>query len=365
MPLIRKNKMRGLKALINSALFSLAVTSPLMAQTPPSAPIAVASVAPKALADRLQLIRERGKLICGVNGQQLGFSSPGKDGKLQGLDIDFCKSVATAMLRDPEALTLVPLDGAKRFPALKNGEIDILARNTTATLARDTELGLEFGPVIYYDGQAVLARTDMKISSVLELKDAKICFLKGSSSIGTLDTYFKQYDIQHEAIVVDTHKDMVMALTEKRCNSASNDAAYLAGLRLALPIPSEFAVLPEFLSREPLAPAVADGQTGLSAIVRWVTFALFEAEQMGITRNNVDDMRVKGSADVKRFLGATPGVGKGLGLDDEWAYRVIKTSGNYGEIYNRHLGRETSLDIPRFLNRPWNRGGLLYAIPFR
>jgi general L-amino acid transport system substrate-binding protein len=365
MPLVRKNKMRGLKALICGALFSLTVTSQLFAQTAPQTAISVASAAPKALADRIPLIRERGKLICGVNGQQLGFSAPGKNGILQGLDVDFCRSVAAALLRDPDALTLVPLDGAKRFPALKNGEVDILARNTTATLARDTELGLEFGPIIYYDGQAILARTDMKISSVLELKDAKVCFLKGSSSIGTLETYFKQHDIPYEAIIVDTHKDMVAALNEKRCNSASNDASYLAGLRLALPIASEFAVLPEFLSREPLAPAVADGQTGLSAVVRWVIFAMFEAEQMGITRNNVDDMRVKGNADMKRFLGASPGVGKGLGLDDEWAYRVIKTAGNYGEIYNRHLGRETALDIPRFLNRPWNRGGLLYAIPFR
>ncbi len=316
----------------------------------------------------LDNIKKRGEIICGVNTGLAGFSAADSQGKWSGLDVDVCRSVAAAILKDSEKVRYVPLTAQQRFTALQSGEIDILARNTTWTLNRDASLGMHFAGVTFYDGQAFMVPTALKVKSAKQLKGATVCVQSGTTTELNMTDYSRANKLDLKPVVFEKLEAATAAYVSGRCQAYTTDASGLASIRAKeTPKPDDHVILPELISKEPLGPAVRRGDDDLFAIVKWVGYALLEAEELGITQANVDQMKKDSkNPSVMRVLGGgTEDTGKNLGLDKEWAYRAIKAVGNYGEQFERHVGPKTAIGLPRGNNELWSNGGLMYAPPVR
>ncbi len=317
-------------------------------------------------ATTIETIRQRGWLACGGSQGLPGFSSIDEKGKWTGIDVDFCRALAAVVLGDPDKVRFTPLSSKERFTALQSGEIDVLSRNTTWTQTRDTALGLNFVGVIYYDGQGFLVRKSLGVKSARELDGAAVCVNAGTTTELNLSDYFRAHGMRYSPVVFEKSDEVVSAYAAKRCDVYSTDKSGLYAQRLKLSDPAGHMILPEIISKEPLGPVVRQGDDGWFNIVRWTLFAIVGAEELGITSKNVTAL-LKSSKDpkIRRFVGTEGQAGANLGLDSEWAVRAIAATGNYGEMFDRHLGVGSRLKIERGLNELWSRGGLQYAPPIR
>jgi general L-amino acid transport system substrate-binding protein len=298
-----------------------------------------------------------------------GFALANSQGKWEGLDVDVCRAVAATLFGDSEKVKYVPLSSQQRFTALQSGEVDMLSNNTTITLTRDTALGLDFGAVTYYDGQGFLVNKKLGVKSAKELNGATVCVAPGTTTELNLADYFRANNMTFKPVVIEKVNEVRAAFFAGRCDVYTNDTSSLYATRAANPppplTPEDFVVLPEIISKEPLAPAFRHGDNQFGDIVRWSQYAMVEAEEDGITSKNVDEMLKSNNPTIKRLLGVTPGMGKALGVDEKWAYNIIKQVGNYGESFERNVGMGSPLKIKRGLNALWKDGGLQYAMPVR
>ncbi len=310
-------------------------------------------------------VKKRGKLVCGVTTGLPGFSAPDEKGNWTGIDVDTCRAVAAAMFGDATKVDFKPLTAKERFTALQSGEIDMLSRNTTWTFTRDTSLGLNFTGVNYYDGQGFLVSKKLGVKSALELSGAAICIQAGTTTELNLADYFRANKMEYTAITYDTSEETIKGFEAGRCDVLTSDQSQLYGLRTKLPDPESAVVLPEVVSKESLGPVVRQGDDEWFNVVRWALFAQLNAEELGVTSKNVDEMVKSADPGIKRLLGGEAGFGKFLGLDDKWAYYIVKHVGNYGEMFERNVGQGSPLKISRGLNALWNKGGIQYAPPVR
>ncbi|WP_242464248.1 amino acid ABC transporter substrate-binding protein [Thiococcus pfennigii] len=333
---------------------------------PWAAAILIAALAQTALADgTLATVKERGFLQCGVNTGLPGFSNADEKGSWTGLDVDLCRAVAAAVLGGADKVRFTPLTAKERLTAVQSGEVDLLARNTTWTMTRDTSLGVHFAGINYYDGQGFLVSKDLGVKSARELDGAAVCILAGTTTELNLADYFRTHGMTYEPVVFDTADQTARGFESERCDVLTSDQSQLYAQRLKLAAPDKAVVLPEIISKEPLGPVVRQGDDRWLNIVRWTLFALIEAEELGVTSGNVDAMRESRNPAIRRLLGLEGIKGSGLGLDEGWAYRAIEEVGNYGEIFARNVGEASPLKIERGLNRLWTDGGLHYAPPIR
>ena len=318
-----------------------------------------------AWAQTLNAIKDRGQLICGANGTLAGFGLPDPQGNWTGFDVDFCRAIAAAIFNDPSKIKFVPLTAKDRFTALQSGEVDVLSRNTTWTLSRDTSLGLDFAAVTYYDGQGFMVRKSLKVSSALELNDAAVCVQQGTTTELNLADYFRANHMGLKTVTFATGDEALKAYESGRCDTYTTNSSGLYGERLKLAEPAEHLVLPEIISKEPLSPAVRHGDSQWTDIVRWTHFAMVDAEELGVSKANVDEKMKSDDPETRRMLGAEGQYGEALGLTNDWVYRIIKHVGNYGEVFERTVGQGSPLKIVRGLNALWTKGGLQYGPPFR
>jgi len=327
--------------------------------------LATAIAAPGAhAADTLQAVKDRGKLACGVSQGLPGFSNPDDKGNWTGLDVDLCRAVAAAIFDDPTKVAFVPLSAKDRFAALQSGEIDVLSRNTTWTLSRDDTYGA-FTGVTYYDGQGFMVKKSLKVNSALELNSASVCVQTGTTTEQNLADYFKANNMKYEVIAFAGADETIKAYDSGRCDVFTTDMSGLYAERLKLANPADHVVLPEIISKEPLGPMVRYGDDKWFNIVKWTLFAMINAEEMGVTQKNVDEMAKSDKPDLKRAFGTDGNLGEQLGLTKDWFGRIIKAVGNYGEAYERNVGSGSKLQIARGLNQLWNKGGIQYAPPIR
>jgi len=327
--------------------------------------LAVILAAQSASAQTLQTVKDRGILNCGANGTLAGFGLPDAQGNWTGLDVDVCRAVAAAIFNDASKVKFVPLSAKDRFTALQSGEVDLLVRNTTWTLSRDTSLGLNFTGVDYYDGQGFMVRKALKVNSALELNGASVCVQQGTTTELNLADFFRAHNMQLKSVTFATANEAVKAYDAGRCDAYTSDASGLYAERLRLSNPNDHIVLPEIISKEPLGPAVRHGDDQWFDIVKWVLFAMLNAEELNITQNNVDEMVKSGNPEIRRFVGTEGNYGEQLGLTKDWAVRIIKLVGNYGESFERNVGQGSPLKIDRGLNKLWSKGGVQYAPPIR
>lgn len=322
--------------------------------------------ATSAHAATLDDVRERGELICGVTQGVPGFSSPDDEGNWSGFDVEVCRAIAAAVLDAPDAVRYVPLSNTERFTALQSGEIDVLSRTTTRTLNRDTALGLNFAPVMFYDGQGFMVRESLGVTDPMELDGASVCVSAGSTSELNVADFFNANNMSYQPVRFDRADEVLAAYDARRCDVYTSDLSGLAARRLVMQDPSEHIMLDITISKEPLAPAVRHGDDQWFDIVTWTVTALVGAEEMGVTMANMDDMAANGSPAVQRLLGSSEdNTGEWMGLDKDWAARAIAATGNYGEIWERHLGLDTPLEIERGLNELYTNGGIQYAMPIK
>ena len=326
---------------------------------------AAAVLATGAAAATLDEVKGRGELRCGVNIGLAGFSAPDDKGEWQGLDVDFCRAVAAAIFKDPAKVKFVPLSAKERFTALQSGEIDLLSRNTTWTMSRDTEQGLNFVGTIYYDGQGFLVRKALGIKSVADLAGASICVQTGTTNELNLADYFRTHALTYNPVVFEKNEEAIAAYNLGRCDAYTTDSSGLYSQRIKLADPDANVVLPEIISKEPLGPAVRQGDDQWANLVQWTLFAWLNAEEMGIAQANVEQMRNSANPEIRRLLGVEGDFGRGIGLSNDWAYEIVKHVGNYGESFERNVGKGSRLDIARGYNRLWTKGGLHYAPPIR
>ena len=318
-----------------------------------------------ATAGTLEEVRSRGELIAGVNGGVFGFSMPNDKGVWEGLDVDTARAVAAAVLGDANKVRFVALTAVQRLPALQSKEIDVLCRNTTQTLTRSTTNGLNFAQVNYYDGQGFLVPKALGVKSARELGGATVCVLPGTTTELNAADYFRSNGMPWKPVVIEQTAELNKAFFAGRCDSLTSDVSQLAAQRSVAPNPNDYIILPEIISKEPLAPVVRHGDDQWYDIVNWTMMALIQAEEFGITSKNIDQFLQSTNPGIQRFLGVDPGLGKTLGLDDDWVVKVIRQVGNYGEIFERSVGPDTPLGLERGLNALWTDGGLMYAAPFR
>jgi general L-amino acid transport system substrate-binding protein len=296
-----------------------------------------------------------------------GFAIADSQGKWSGLDVDFCRAIAAAVLKDEAKVRYVPTSAQTRITALQSGELDLLSRNTTWTLTRDTSLGLSWVGINFYDGQAFIARKSPKLKGVKDLNGSTICLESGTTTEKNVAEYFKANKISYKGIIFDSNEAALQALGSGRCQVYSADYTALAIMQAKqLKEPENFVILPEIISKEPVGPAVRRGDDEWAAVVKWVLYAMVEAEELGINKANVDSLKANSQdPSVRRFLGVSEDMGKLMGLDREWAFRIVKQVGNYGESYETNLGKDSPLKLKRNLNNLWNKGGLMYAPPVR
>ena len=313
----------------------------------------------------LDTVKQRGSLSCGVNVGLAGFSQPDDKGNWTGLDVDYCRAIAAAIFGDDKKVKYVPTTAKERFTALQSGEIDVLVRNTTWTMSRDSTLGLSFAGVNYYDGQGFMVKKSIGVKSAKELNGATVCVQTGTTTELNLADYFKVNNMTYKPVVFEKLDETVQAYLAGRCDVYTTDQSGLYSIRVQQPKPEDHVVLPEIISKEPLGPSVRQGDSQWLTIVKWVHFALINAEELGITQANVDQMANSPNPDVKRFVGKEGDFGKGIGLDNDWAVKIIKAVGNYGELFERNVGTGSRLGIARGLNRLWDKGGIQYAPPIR
>jgi general L-amino acid transport system substrate-binding protein len=327
--------------------------------------MALAFATQAACAQTLAAIKERGELICGANGTLAGFGLPDPQGNWTGFDVDFCRAIAAAIFNNPAKVKFVPLTAKDRFTALQSGEIDVLSRNTTWTLSRDTSLGLDFVAVTFYDGQGFMVRKTLKVSSALELGDASVCVQQGTTSELNLADYFRSNHMGLKSVTFATGEEALKAYESGRCDAYTTDSSGLYGERLQLAEPTEHIVLPEIISKEPLSPAVRHGDNQWADIVRWTHYVMLDAEELGVNKANVDERLKSADPETRRLLGVEGQYGEALGLTNDWAYRIVKHVGNYGESFERNIGQGSPLKIVRGLNALWTKGGLQYGPPIR
>jgi general L-amino acid transport system substrate-binding protein len=322
--------------------------------------------APAHAGKTLDAIKARGQVVCGVNTGLAGFGAADSTGKWTGLDIDVCRAIAAAVLGDGEKVKYVPLNAQARFTALQSGEIDVLSRNTTFTLTRDASLGLHQTAITYYDGQGFMVPVKSKIKSAKQLKGQTVCVQSGTTTEKNLTDFSKASGLGIKPVVFEKLEAAEGAYFAGRCIAYTTDASGLASTRNKVAKdPKEHAILPELISKEPLGPLVRRGDDEWFAIVKWTIYGLLEAEEYGVTQANVDQQKESKDPVVGRILGTTEDTGKLLGLDKEWLARAIKTTGNYGEIFERNVGPNSALQLPRGSNNLWSKGGLQYAPPVR
>lgn len=315
--------------------------------------------------ETLKNIKKKGFIQCGVSTGLPGMSYTDSKNEWKGLDVDICRAMATAVFGDPSKVKYTPLSAQQRFTALQSGEIDVLSRNTTFTLGRDATQGLNFGPIVFYDGQGFLVRKKDKVSSPKDLNGASICTQQGTTTELNLSDYFKVNKMKLKPVVYESNEEVVQAFLKGRCDAYTTDTTGLFAEFSRLKDPENYIILPQVISKEPLAPAVRHGDDEWYDILTWTVYALIDAEEMGISSSTVDQMLKSENPNVRRFLGVAEGNGKALGLDEKWAYNIIKKVGNYGEIFNRHLGKDSKLGMERGLNQLWKNGGIMYAPPVR
>jgi general L-amino acid transport system substrate-binding protein len=314
----------------------------------------------------LDAVKKNGAVSCGVSTGLQGFSLADSQGRYAGLDVDICRMVAAAVLGDAGKVKYVPLSSQQRFTAIQSGEVDILSRTTTWTLQRDTQLGLNFAPVVFYDGQGFMVPKKLGLKSAKELKGATVCVQPGTTTELNLADFFRANKLDFKPVVIEKLEEVEAAYFSGRCDAYTTDRSGLAATRIGKAAnPDDHVILPEVISKEPLAPAVRHGDDEWFDIVKWTVYASIEAEEDGITSKNVDEKTKSDDPNVKRLLGVTPGMGKAMGLDEKWAYNLIKQVGNYGEVFDRNVGKDSPLKLERGLNDLWTRGGLMYSMPVR
>jgi len=313
----------------------------------------------------LDAVKKKGFIQAGVNGGVFGFGMPDEKGVWKGLDVDTARAVAAAIFGDANKVKFTPLTAQQRFTALQTGEIDLLTRNATRTLTRETQLGLNFVHVNYYDGQGFMVPKKLGVKSAKELDGATVCVLPGTTTEQNAADFFRSNGMKWKPVVIESTTELAKTFFAGRCDVLTSDASQLAGTRAVAPNPKDYAILPEIISKEPLAPAVRHGDDQFRDIVDFTVLALINAEELGITSKNIDEKMKSKDPVVSRFLGTTPGNGKALGLDEKWVYNVIKQVGNYGEIFERNVGPNTTLGLERGLNALWTNGGLMYSPPFK
>ena len=316
-------------------------------------------------AQTLKKVIDRGALICGVTQGLPGFSNPDDKGNWTGFDVDFCRALAAAIFNDPTKVRFSPLSAKDRFTALQSGEIDILSRVTTWTLSRDVSMGVNFAAVTYYDGQGFLIRKSLKVNSALELNGASICTQTGTTSELNISDFFRTHKIKYELVAFATADEVVKAYDTGRCDVFSTDVSQLYAERLKLSAPNDHMILPEIISKEPLAPVVRHGDDQWLDIARWTHFAMVNAEELGISAKTINDALKSDRPDVMRLVGNEGNFGEQLGLSKNWAERIVRHVGNYGEVFERNLGSGSRLQIGRGFNNLWTKGGIQYAPPIR
>lgn len=316
--------------------------------------------------DTLKDVKAKGFIQVGVNGDLFGFGKADQKGVWKGLDVDTARAIAVAVFGDlNDRLRFTPLTAKTRFTALQSKEIDVLCRNATQTLSRDTALGLDFAHVNYYDGQGFMVPKSLQVKSAKELGGATVCVLPGTTTEQNAADFFRSNNMEWKTVTIESTAELSQAFYAGRCDVMTSDASQLAGIRASAPDPSKYAILPEIISKEPLAPAVRHGDDQWKDIVNYAVLALIDAEELGINSENVDEMLKSTNPKIQRFLGVTPGNGEALGLDEKFAYNIVKQVGNYGEIFERNVGVNTPLGIERGLNALWTNGGLMYSPPFK
>ncbi len=315
----------------------------------------------------LDAVKSKGFVQCGVNVSGLpGFASVNNQNEWSGLDIDLCKAVAIAMFNDPNKIKYTPLNAKERFTALQSGQIDILSRNTTDTLSRDSSLGLDFPAINYYDGQGFMAKKSLGVKSALELDGASVCVQAGTTTELNLADFFRANNMNYQGVVFENNDEVLAAYDAGRCDVLTTDASGLYSTRTKLQNPDDHMVLPEIISKEPLGPAVRHGDNEWADVVRWSFYAMVQAEEFGINQENIDQIAGETTnPDIQRFLGKLDELGSGLGLPNDFAYQIVKQLGNYGDSFERNVGMGSPLKIERGLNALWTDGGLQYAMPFR
>lgn len=330
------------------------------------AAIAVVSLAGAAQAAKLDQVKEKGFVQCGVNGVLPGFSTPDDKGNFSGLDVDYCRAIAAAVFGDATKVKFTPLTAKERFTALQSGEIDVLSRNTTWTMDRDTALGLNFAGVMYYDGQGIMVKKSLGVKSAKELDGATVCVNQGTTTELNLADFFRVNNMKFTPVTYEKMDEVVAAYAAGRCDAYTTDRSGLAAQRIKLQNPADHVILPEVLSKEPLGPVVQHGDDQWFDIAKWVYYGLLNAEEYGVTQKNADDMKASSkNADVRRILGVEGEFGTKLGLPNDWLYQAVKQVGNYGEIYDRNVGPDTPIGLDRGVNALWTNGGIQYAPPIR
>lgn len=322
--------------------------------------------APARAGTTFDAVKARGVLVCGVHTGLGGFGAPDEKGNWSGLDVDICRAVAAAMFGDATKVKYVPLSAQQRLTALQSGEIDMLSRNTTWTLTRDTANGLTFTAVDFYDGQGFLVPKKLGVKSAKELNGATVCVQTGTTTELNLSDFARTNRLDIRPVTIENFDEAASAFVSGRCDAMTSDSSQLAAIRAnQTPNPDDYIILPELISKEPLATAVRHGDDQWFDLVKWTFYAMVEAEERGITSQNVDQMLKSPDPNVQRLLGVTPGMGKNLGVGEQWAYNIVKQVGNYGESFERNVGKGSKLKLDRGLNALWTKGGLMYAMPVR
>jgi len=336
----------------------IAISTALLAASALSAPAHAGAT--------FDIIQKRGFVHCGVSDNVPGFSTPDSQGSWRGQDVDMCRAIAAAMFNDATKVKITPTTLYERFTALQSGEIDVLVRTTTQTMTRDTSMGLIGTGVNFYDGQGIMVPKSLGVTSARQLDGATVCVQPSSTIEMNLADWFRANNIKFTPVVVERSDEIIRAFAAGRCDAFTMEKSLLAAMRTTfLENPDDYVILPEEFSKEPLGPMVRQGDEQWFNIVRWTLNAMLEAEEYGITSENVDDMLKSSNPNVQRILGVTPGMGKNLGVDDKWAYHVIKQIGNYGENFEVNFGQKSPLKLARGLNAQWRDGGLMYGWPIR
>jgi len=313
----------------------------------------------------LNVVKNRGDLICGVSPGLAGFGIPDAKGEWSGLDVDLCRAISAAIFNDPKKVKFTPLSSKDRFTALQSGEVDLLSRTSTWTMSRDTTLGLTFAGVNYYDGQAFLVQKKLGIDTARKLDGASICLQQGTTTELNVADYFRKNKIKYEPVTFDKGDEAIKAFESGRCDALTDDSSALYALKLKLVNPAEAVVLPELISKEPLGPVVRSSDLQWFNLVKWTHDAMLNAEELGVTKANVDEMLKSDNPEIRRLLGVEGKFGEGVGLTSDWVYRIVKHVGNYGEAFERSVGQGSELKIARGKNALWTEGGLQYAPPIR
>ena len=318
-----------------------------------------------ASAQTLKAVKDRGSLVCGVSQGLPGFSNPDDKGNWTGFDVDFCRAVAAAIFDDPKKAKFIPLEASERFKELQSRKVDILSRNTTWSMSRETNYDLYFPAVAYYDGQGFMVPRSRNIDSALDLNNSKVCVQEGTTTLLNLADYFRANNMKYTEVKLPKLEDVLKAYESGKCDTFTADISQLYALRLNLTQPNDNVILPDVISKEPLAPVVRQRDDDWMMLVKWTLYAMINAEELGITSKNIDEALKSKKPDVMRLVGTEGAYGEDLGLPKDWAVRIIRHVGNYGEIYERNVGEGSRLKIPRGLNSLWTNGGIQYAPPIR